>query len=124
MIGMTASPGTDQESVDEVCMNLGLNQRLVRTKDDPDVVEYVQPTPEEVVRVPLDPLVEEPVKRFRRLAQKTYDRLNETGRPEVFRESLGDTTSKSRVLKLIESGGRIAQSQPQPSDGRSGDGES
>lgn len=114
MIGMTASPGTDQESVDEVCMNLGLNQRLVRTKDDPDVVEYVQPTPEEVVRVPLDPLVEEPVKRFRRLAQKTYDRLNETGRPEVFRERLGDTTSKSRVLKLIESVGASLKASRNP----------
>jgi len=100
MIGMTASPGTDQATVDDVCKNLGLHKRLVKTKDDPDVVEYIQPTPEEVVRVPQDPMVIEPVKRLRRLAQKTYDRLNESGRPDIFRDRLGDTTSKSRLLEL------------------------
>ncbi|MCL1905305.1 MAG: DEAD/DEAH box helicase family protein [Methanomassiliicoccaceae archaeon] len=39
-LGMTASPGSEREKVDEICINLSLNKIDMRTEDDPDVSPY------------------------------------------------------------------------------------
>ena len=43
-LGMTASPGSDASRIEEVCRNLGLERREMRTEDDPDVSPYVHDT--------------------------------------------------------------------------------
>lgn len=42
IIAMTASPGSDIETISEVCRNLHIEDVEIRTEDDPDVKPYLQ----------------------------------------------------------------------------------
>jgi len=42
ILALTASPGSDNEKIQEVCQNLFIEDIEVRTQDDPDVKPYVQ----------------------------------------------------------------------------------
>lgn len=42
IIGMTASPGSTLEKIEEVCKNLSIEEIEVRTEEDPDVKPYIQ----------------------------------------------------------------------------------
>lgn len=42
ILGLTASPGTDNESITEVCRNLAIEEIEVRSESDSDVSPYVQ----------------------------------------------------------------------------------
>lgn len=42
VMGMTASPGSSKEKIDEVCENLGIERLEIRTERDPDVAKYLQ----------------------------------------------------------------------------------
>jgi ERCC4-related helicase len=44
VLALTASPGSDKESIDEICKNLYIENIEVRTRDDADVKPYVQET--------------------------------------------------------------------------------
>ncbi|MDR0334819.1 MAG: DEAD/DEAH box helicase family protein [Methanomassiliicoccaceae archaeon] len=39
-MGMTASPGSEREQLDDICINLALNKIDMRSEDDPDVSPY------------------------------------------------------------------------------------
>jgi len=41
ILGMTASPGSDSDHVEEICTNLSIEKVESRTEDDPDVKPYV-----------------------------------------------------------------------------------
>ena len=41
IIGLTASPGSDMEKIQEVCKNLYIEEIEIRTDKDPDVRPYV-----------------------------------------------------------------------------------
>lgn len=55
VLGLTASPGTDLEKINEICTNLGIEDIEVRTKEDSDVKQYVKKTEFEWVSVTLPP---------------------------------------------------------------------
>ncbi|MBW3022815.1 DEAD/DEAH box helicase, partial [Candidatus Woesearchaeota archaeon] len=42
VLALTASPGSNNEKIQEICQNLGIEDVEVRTKDDHDVKQYVQ----------------------------------------------------------------------------------
>lgn len=42
ILGLTASPGSDVETIAEVCKNLFIEEIEVRTEEDPDVKPYIQ----------------------------------------------------------------------------------
>jgi Fanconi anemia group M protein len=42
IIGLTASPGSDLESITDVCKNLHIEDVEIRTENDPDVKPYIQ----------------------------------------------------------------------------------
>jgi ERCC4-related helicase len=42
ILGLTASPGSDLETINEVCKNLFIEDVEIRTEDDPDVRPYLQ----------------------------------------------------------------------------------
>ncbi len=42
ILGLTASPGSDLETITEVCRNLSIEDVEIRTEDDPDVKPYLQ----------------------------------------------------------------------------------
>ena len=43
ILALTASPGSDMETVKQVCTNLNIEKVEVRTENDPDVQPYIQP---------------------------------------------------------------------------------
>ena len=42
IIGLTASPGSDQKKIKEICKNLSIEEVELRTRNSPDVKEYLQ----------------------------------------------------------------------------------
>lgn len=42
ILALTASPGSDVETINEICKNLYIKEIEVRTEDDPDVKPYIQ----------------------------------------------------------------------------------
>lgn len=55
ILGLTASPGSDQEKIKEVCKNLFVEEIELRHYEDPDVKPYIQQIDVERVRVDLPP---------------------------------------------------------------------
>ena len=53
ILGLTASPGSDIEKIQEVCKNLCIEEVEIRTDNDPDVKPYVQEMEIEWVKVKL-----------------------------------------------------------------------
>jgi Fanconi anemia group M protein len=43
ILALTASPGSDTATIEEVCNNLGIEAVEIRTEKDPDVEPYIQP---------------------------------------------------------------------------------
>jgi Fanconi anemia group M protein len=86
LLGLTASPGGDEERIQEVVDNLGIHGILSRDAEDPDVEPYVKETkvkwvkleltpPMEAVQARLQSLVDEraePLKKARYLEPKPY----------------------------------------------------
>jgi ERCC4-related helicase len=55
VLGLTASPGGKDERIEEVVQALGVRRIEARSREDPGVVEYVQPTDVDLVWVDLSP---------------------------------------------------------------------
>ena len=53
ILGLTASPGGDEERINQVCQNLFINEVMVKNEDDPDVKPYFNPIDVEWVKVEL-----------------------------------------------------------------------
>lgn len=53
ILGLTASPGGEEEKIDQVCQNLFINEVVVKNEDDSDVKPYFNPIEVEWVRVNL-----------------------------------------------------------------------
>lgn len=53
ILGLTASPGGDEERISQVCQNLFINEVVVKNEDDPDVKPYFNPIEVEWVKVDL-----------------------------------------------------------------------
>jgi Fanconi anemia group M protein len=79
ILGLTASPGTDQESITEVCQHLGIEEIEVRSAEDPDVSPYVQEIDITWVKVDLPPEMTEVQKLLRSCYARRLERLRELG---------------------------------------------
>lgn len=53
ILGLTASPGGEEEKINQVCHNLFINEVMVKSEDDSDVKPYFNPIDVEWVRVDL-----------------------------------------------------------------------
>jgi Fanconi anemia group M protein len=51
ILGLTASPGSDQGKIREICENLFIEDVVVKTEDDPDVKPYFNPIEIDWVKV-------------------------------------------------------------------------
>jgi ERCC4-related helicase len=79
ILALTASPGTDQESITEVCKNLHIEEIEVRSQDDPDVNPYVQEIDVTWVKVDLPPEFQEIQKILRGCYTRRLEQLREFG---------------------------------------------
>lgn len=55
ILGLTASPGSDQEKIKEVCKNLYVEEIEIRSFDDPDVQPYIKEIDVEWVKIDFPP---------------------------------------------------------------------
>ena len=77
--GMSASPGDDEESILQVCENLGLGSVEVMTEADADVAEYTHDTSVEWERVELPETVEEIRGALKEVVRDRLTQLKELG---------------------------------------------
>jgi Fanconi anemia group M protein len=70
ILGMTASPGTDQETIKKIALNLGIETIELRTRESEDVKEYLQELEFETIKLdyPLE------FKEISNLIRGLYDR--------------------------------------------------
>jgi Fanconi anemia group M protein len=77
--GMSASPGDDEESILQVCENLGLGNVEVMTEADADVAEYTHDTSVEWERVELPETVEKVRDALQEVIRDRLTQLKELG---------------------------------------------
>ena len=79
IIGLTASPGSDLEKIQEVCTNLFIEEIEIRTDNDPDVKPYVQEINMEWVKVDLPPVFLEVQKFLQDFLKERIEKLKTWG---------------------------------------------
>jgi len=70
VLGLTASPGADKETITKVCENLGIEAVEIRTTESPDVKPYLQELEFEKIEVDFPPEFQE----IRMLLEEIYNR--------------------------------------------------
>ncbi len=79
IVGLTASPGSDVERVQEVVRNLGIERIIVKTEDDPDVKPYLGRVDVEWVDVELPDWFEEAREGLQRAYKRRLETLKDMG---------------------------------------------
>jgi Fanconi anemia group M protein len=79
IIGLTASPGSDSGKIREICKNLSIEEVELRTRDSPDVRDYLQELEFEKREVELSKEIEEIRSILRRIFDEYTDELKMKG---------------------------------------------
>lgn len=124
LLGLTASPGGDEERIDEVRENLGITKVEGRDAQSPDVEPYVKNTRVKWVRVPLTDELEavtealqdlvderaEPLKRARYLPPKPYvSRTDAIDAGKKIRAELDNAANKGPLFGMLHNQGVVMQ---------------
>ena len=96
VLGLTASPGSDEETVLDVCKNLGIEDVEYRSHDDVDVAPYVQDLDVDYVKVDLP----DELKRIKMFLDKSFSSKLESASSLGYIKK-GASYSKSNILKII-----------------------
>ncbi|MBC7114518.1 MAG: DEAD/DEAH box helicase [Archaeoglobi archaeon] len=122
VLGITASPGSSKEKIEEICRNLGVEGIEVRTEYDEDVLPYVYPVEFEWIHVEvpveirglkeeLEKVIEERIKKLREMGVKIkgdskkeileiQERVRELIRESPSRELYEIASIQAEILKL------------------------
>ena len=93
ILGLTASPGSETNKIKEICRNLSIEEVELRTKDSPDVKEYLQELEFNKIMVDFPPEFEE----IKHVILKLFNRyVEELKRRKV----LWSFPSKTNLIKL------------------------
>lgn len=93
ILGLTASPGHEVNTIREICKNLGIEAIEIRTRQSEDVKPYLQKVTYETIKVELS----EEFKRIRELLKILYDKKIEE---LVNRNLLNKKATKKSLLDL------------------------
>lgn len=97
LLGLTASPGSDFETIKEVCDNLNIEDIEIRTERDPDVQPYIQDIKLEWVKVELPASFTEAKEYLQRCFSSKLHEMSKLGYlPSTRVYNLG----KTELLKL------------------------
>ncbi len=77
ILALTASPGSDEERIKEICENLFIRAIEVRSEHDEDVKPYVKQVEIEVVKVSFDRNLEKIREKLKRVFKNFKERLKE-----------------------------------------------
>jgi ERCC4-related helicase len=93
IIGLTASPGSDENKIKHICKNLSIEEVELRTRESPDVKEYLQELEFEKIPVDLPSEFEEIRRILENLFERYIDQLK-------IRNVLFGPSTKTNLLKL------------------------
>ena len=79
ILGMTASPGSKEEKLMEVCENLSIKIIETRTEDDSDVMPYIYERELKYVNIELPPELEFAVLTLKKLLEQRLSMLSDAG---------------------------------------------
>lgn len=79
ILGLTASPGADEDKIKTVCENLFMNEVVVKTEGDPDVRPYLKPIKIEWVKVRMTPELEDIRELLRKVLKNRLKMLKNLG---------------------------------------------
>jgi ERCC4-related helicase len=96
ILGLTASPGADQEKINEVCKNLFIDEIEIRSHDDPDVQPYIKEIDVEWVKLDF-PAEFDQVRKFLRNA---FEEKLETIKKLGYMYGSVSSYSKTAILEL------------------------
>ncbi|MFB6112601.1 MAG: ERCC4 domain-containing protein [Halodesulfurarchaeum sp.] len=105
--GMSASPGDDEESILQVCRNLGITNVAVKTESDPDVAEYTYDTEVEWIGVELPDTVLEIRDALESVIQDRLETLSDLGVTTTTSTDLSQSDLneiRARLQRLIDDG--------------------
>lgn len=106
ILALTASPGSDQEKILEVCNNLHIDEIEFRSKEDADVKEYIQDLKSDFVFVELD----EDMLRIKQFLERCYNSKLEESIKLGYLQGDPKNYNKLTLLKIISGmQGKIAQ---------------
>ncbi|RMF07213.1 DEAD/DEAH box helicase [Candidatus Woesearchaeota archaeon] len=111
IVGMTASPGSDIETISEVCKNLFIEDVEVRDETDPDVREYVKKTVVRWVPVELAPELKRLRTVLNLITQKIVKSLKSSG---VIHEKAALVSRKDIIQLQGQLQGKVAQGEKDP----------
>ncbi|MBN1323159.1 MAG: DEAD/DEAH box helicase [Methanotrichaceae archaeon] len=105
VLGITASPGSQEEKIQEVCANLGIEAIETRSEDDPDVSPFVYQRDVEWVKVKVPDEIIRLRRKIEEVLEERIEELNRLGIPEQVYGPLGRTAldpkaSKGALLEL------------------------
>ncbi|ASJ02484.1 DEAD/DEAH box helicase [Thermococcus profundus] len=99
VLGLTASPGSDEEKIREIIQNLGIQRIEIRTESSPDVKPYVQRIAFEWVKVDLPGIYKEVRSLLREMLKETlkplaHFKLVSTYSPDISKREVLQAGSK------------------------------
>ncbi len=97
ILGLTASPGSEEEKVKEILENLAIKYVEVRTEEDEDVKPYVWEKALQWVPVELPPAYKDVVNKIRRVLRRYAEALKELG---YLSTSAIDELRKTELIEL------------------------
>ena len=106
ILGLTASPGTDKKTIKTICNNLSIEEVEIRTRDSPDVKEYLQDLEFNTINIEFPKKFEE----IRILLKKIYEqkisvlRSNNLLYGPINKITLLETQKK--IMKTLASGSK------------------
>lgn len=103
ILGLTASPSSDPETIKEICKNLFIQQVEAKTEDDADVAPYVQKVYTEWVKVELPEKFKKAKKLLEELLRNDLHELKRRGYIE------NANIDKINKRKLLEAQAKIRQ---------------
>jgi len=97
IIGLTASPGSDMERIQEVCKNLYIEEIEIRTDQDPDVKPYVHEIEIDWVSIQLPPVFLDLSKHLKNFLEEKMQKLKDWG---ILRRKDLKYVSKTELIRL------------------------
>jgi len=99
--GLSASPGSDKESILNICRNLGITNVEVLTEDDESLREYIHTVDKDVVKIDMD----DEILEMRELLQDYFKTILKEVKDAGYINTASKTTSNK---KLRQAQGRLS----------------
>lgn len=107
ILGLTASPGSDKETILRVCNNLGINAVEIRTRESPDVKPYLQNLEFEKIDIEFPPEFEEIRQVLREIYNAKIEELK--NRKIIFSNNISKIIlleTQRKIINALSSGNK------------------